>query len=290
MSTFRLISSDVKPLDRAIAQEFAELTPSPTERDLNVARLRMLRQKAEAGLLVTFHWARAKLGDQWLRMNGQHSSRMLTELNGEFPEGLFVHLDDYEVDSLEGLADLFRQFDDRKSGRSTTDVAGAYQGLFPDLAPCPKPIAKLGVDGVTWYRRFVVGTPLGTGDDVYRMFNNQDIHPFLLWLGELFSIKTPELRSAPVVGAMYATWIANTDECKRFWDHVARGGMEFEDNHPTTILDGWLKDAKERKFKEPLKPGQYYQGCIYAWNAYREDKSLKDIRADTRKSWHEPHM
>jgi hypothetical protein len=289
MATFHLLKSEVKPLTREIAKQFAEMTPSPTERDLNPQRLRMLQNKAENGELVTFHWATAKLGDKRLRMNGQHSSTMLTGLNGEFPEGLYVHLDDYEVDDEIGLAALFRQFDDRKSGRSASDVAGAYQGLFPDLQPVPKAIAKLGVEGIGWWRRFVEGAPVPSGDDLYKMFHEPGIHPFLVWLGSLFSIKTPELRKAQVVAAMYATFNANQAEAERFWERVAAGGMEYEDNHPTTILDAWLKAAKEGTLKDELKPAQFYQGCIYAWNAYREEKPIKDIKADTKKSWYTPH-
>jgi len=290
MATFRLVNSEVKPLTKALAEEFAGMEPSPTERDLNPQRLKMLQNKADQGLLITFQWARAKLGEKWLRMNGQHSSTMLNQMNGEFPEGLFVHLDDYEVDNLEGMADLFRQFDERKSGRTAQDVSGAYQGLFPDLQPVPKPIAKLGVEGVNWHKRTVEGVPAETGDNVYKLFSDPNLHPFLLWIATVFSMKTPELRRVQIVSAMYATWLANAKEAERFWDLVARGGVEFEDNNPTTVLDNWLKAAKAKELKDDLKPGQYYQGCVYAWNAFREEKALKEIRADTRKSWYEPHM
>ena len=83
--------------------------------------MKHLTTKAEAGQLVTFHWSVAKLGDKRLRMNGQHSSNMLCGLNGDFPKGLKVHIDEYEVPNKTSLALLFRQFDDRKSNRSPTD-------------------------------------------------------------------------------------------------------------------------------------------------------------------------
>jgi hypothetical protein len=72
--------------------------------------------------LIAFNWAVAKIGDKEYRVNGQHSSAVLSELNGEFPQGLKVHMDTYEVDSNDGLALLFRQFDSRKSGHTPTDV------------------------------------------------------------------------------------------------------------------------------------------------------------------------
>src|SRR6516162_3027268 len=134
MSDFRLVKSEVLPLTLKFAQEFRDLAPSPTERDLDPRHIQMLREKAEAGHLITFLWSRVKLpGGSWMRANGQHSSQMLCEMNGEFPDNLKVHLDEYEVEGTTGLAMLFRQFDDRKSGRTSADVSGAYQGLYDDL-------------------------------------------------------------------------------------------------------------------------------------------------------------
>lgn len=288
MPEFRLLQSEVKPLTLELATAFRDLEPSPTERDLNPSRLKMLRDKAENGLLITFHWAKARMGGKWLRVNGQHSATMLAELNGAFPDGLRVHLDEYEVDGPKGLAALFRQFDDRKSGRTAADVAGAYQNLEPALRDVPKPIGKIGVEGVAWFNRHVEGVPVAPGDGQYHLFNEPPLHIYLRWLGEVFSIKTPELKRVPVLAAMYATFVANEGEARKFWDQVARGGAEYEDNAATTVLDNWLKAAKEGE-DDKLKPAQYYQGCIYAYNAYREGKSIKDIKCDTRKAMLKPH-
>jgi hypothetical protein len=284
---FRLINSEVKTLTPELAQEFRDMEPSPTERDLNPGRVRHLKEKAEKGWLVTFHWGVARMGDRRMRMNGQHSSAMLSSLNGSFPDGLKVHLDEYEVGGFPGLANLFRQFDDRKSGRSTGDVAGAYQGLIPELKNVPKPTAKLGAEGICWYLRTVEAAEATSGDGQYTLFNNSMYHPFLQWLGELFTIKTPELKRAQIVSAMYATFLANQEAAKTFWTTVARGGVEFEDDAPETTLDNWLKDAREKKARQQLKPGHYYQGCIYAWNAHREEKTLKAIKYDTQKGFSE---
>jgi hypothetical protein len=287
MATFKLLKSEVKPLTRELAAQFRDMKPSPTERDLKPARLKHLREKAEAGHLVTFNWASAKMGGEVLRMNGQHSSNVLCELNGAFPENLFVHLDQYEVDGPEGLALLFRQFDARQSGRSAGDVAGAYQMLHPELHGVAKGVAKLGIEGVAWYSRAVEGAPVPTGDDIYDMFGRKSLYDFLLWLNELFTIKTPELSPVQVVAAMYATFIKNTEQAKKFWDQVARGGVEFENDAPATVLDAWLRKAKSGEMEERLKPAQYYQGSIYAWNAFRKDKPLESIKP-VAKNWYMP--
>ena len=60
---FTLAKSEVLPLTPDLARQFKEMDPSPTERDLNPARLKMLRDKADKGLLITFNWSTALLGD-----------------------------------------------------------------------------------------------------------------------------------------------------------------------------------------------------------------------------------
>ena len=196
-TSYRLVKSEVRDLTPELAEEFRNLEPSPTERELNPARIRHLRIKAEAGQLVTFHWSVARLGDKRLRMNGQHSSNMLCGLNGHFPKGLKVHIDEYEVPNKASLALLFRQFDDRKSNRSPSDVAGAYQGLYEELHDVPRGPAKMAVEAACWYDRHVEGLPSVSGDDQYVRFGEPGLHGFIRWVGELFSIKTPSCVGRP---------------------------------------------------------------------------------------------
>lgn len=284
---FRLVKSETKPLTIDLAREFNQLMPAPVERNLDTKRVNYLRERADAGTLVSFNWARVKLGKtgEVMRVNGQHSSTMLSSLNGNFPKGLYAHIDDYEVENEEGMALLFRQFDARQSGRSIGDVAGAYQNLEPALREIPKPIAKLGMEGLVWQQQHAVGVPVLKGDERFTQFSDTRYHPFLQWLGTVFSIKTPELKSIPVVAAMYGTHDANPKEAEAFWNSVARGGVEYDDTAPATVLDAWLKEARERK-RTDLKPANYYQGCIYAWNAHRKAQPLNSIKFDTKKGFH----
>jgi hypothetical protein len=67
------------------------------------------------GELISFQWATAKLDSKVYRVNGQHFSTMLARLNGNFRHNCVVHLDEFEVDSKDGLVNLFRQYDPRKT-------------------------------------------------------------------------------------------------------------------------------------------------------------------------------
>ena len=49
------------------------------------------------------------------------------------------------------------------------------------------------------------------------------------------------------------------------------------------MLDAFLKSIIEDKRKLDLKPANLYQACIYAWNAFREDKTITTVKYDTKK-------
>jgi|SRR5215469_2042771 len=288
---FHLVKSDTVPLTKELAERFRNMEPSPTEREIDGGRIRHLRQKADAGLLVPFDWASATLNGTEYRMNAQHSSAMLGQFDGNFPAGLTAHVDQYSVDSIEDLALLFRQFDDRKSSRSTADVSGAYQGLIPELRDVPRKTGKAAIEGVAWYLRMIEGVKTPAGDEVYRLFNDVVHHDFIRFLGETLSTKTPELFRAPVVAAIYGSHVASTTGARDFWFQVARGGIEYEEGAPSTALDTFLRAAHEKSDErlKNLKPANYFQGCIYAWNAYRDGRTIKDIRCDTKKGWNSIH-
>ena len=286
---FRLISSDTVPLTKALVDEMQALPPSPTERECSHKRKQFLRDRLNAGLFHPPHWVKAVVEGVTYRANGQHSSRMLAEANGSFPEGLKAHVDVFECDGMDGLALLFRQFDDRQSGRTPADVAGAYQGLEHDLADVPRFIGKLAVEAICWHRRNVKkqeSTP--NGDDRYVVFHEQQEHAFIKWVGDIFDGKYPTLMKPPIFAAIYATYLSDVDAADDFWREIITGGREYEDEYPTTVLADWYQRHHDHEFD--VKPRQLYQGAIYAWNALRDGKvQIRDIKSDIKKHLMQVH-
>jgi hypothetical protein len=95
---------------------------------------------------------------------------------------------------------------------------------------------------------------------------------------------------APLLSSENGTWVKNEREARKFWAEVARGGEEFAENAPSTILDAWLKAMVEKRGgKTELKPANLYQGCVHAWNAYREAKTIQNIKFDSRKGLYDVH-
>lgn len=276
-SHFKLIGSEVKDLTPDLAISFSTLPASNTERELKQKRIDYLRDRVLSGTAISFSWARATVADtgEVIRVNGHHSSSMLAVLDGNFPIGLKVHIDDYEVPNKESLALLFRQFDSRVSARSINDISGVYQGLQPALANVPKDAARAALDGAVWYLKKVVGEYVPTGDDRFDLFSRADMHPFIQMVGGIYTAKTPEF-STPVLGAMYGSWDREPTVAADFWPEVAAQGAGNEAPHPTTVLDAWLLDTHQKKVEKP-KEWEVYRACVIAWNAYRNHRSLARI-------------
>ena len=285
---FALLSSTVIPVTRELVQEYIGMERSPTERDVSRTRVKHLREKIDAGLAVTFHWVRAKClwdGGKLIRVNGQHSSTMLSELDGMMPTGLQVLQETYECKTGDALALLHQQFDDRKSARSTDDIAGVYQGLQPELSSVDKKLAKLAIDGYTWFQRSVEGVPTRVGDAAYSLFGDSHLHPFVKWIGEVNTTKTRELQNRPTAAAMYATFASDETGAREYWDLVSRGGDLDEVDLPQTVLAKWLLGLYEGTVDpDDFKTANVFQGCAYAWNAHKDGKRIQDIRWSIKKN------
>jgi hypothetical protein len=283
-ATFRLVKSETVPLTDEVLETFRALPASPTERVFKESRAKHLESKVLAGNAIPFIWAKAQYDGKEYRMNGQHSSAMLADLNGQRPEGLMVHLDTYAVDDGQGLVRLFRQFDDRKSMRDAADVAGAYQMLESELKDLQTAHAKRAIEGIAWYDRYVQGVPTPVGDDQYALFHDVTVHPFLKWTDGIYDIKTKELEKVPIHAAMWGTFTTNQAMAQSFWGSVARAGKLEDDSHPTTKLDEWLRSIAGKE-TIGVKTAEIYQGCIFAWNAYRRDAQVVKIKYDTSKGF-----
>jgi hypothetical protein len=47
--------------------------------------------------------------------------------------------------------------------------------------------------------------------------------------------------------------------------------------------------VEKRGAKNELKPANLYQGCVFAWNAHREGKTIQTIRFDAKKGLYTVH-
>ena len=284
---FKRLKSETLILSRDKAVQAArdhQLLPnSPTERELEPKRVKELVGRLKDGVWIPCSWATVEFNGVKYRMNGQHSSHAMLEAADYLPDELAIHLDHYRAETGEQMAALFRQFDARFSARSKADVSGAYQGLIPEIRGISRGKAKLCIEGVAWYERAIEGLPVPSGDELYSMFFANKYHGFIRWADKILSIKTPEMQRAPIVGAMYATFIASESGAQEFWSHVAKQDLA-DDSDPRSVLAAELVRVKEgQKDAQPPTPAEFYAKCVKAWNAFRSGDKIRSLNVNTKK-------
>jgi hypothetical protein len=274
---FKLINSETVDVTPQLAADFASMAASQTERDLSSKRLNYLKDAILGGTAIAFTWAKAKIAEtgETYRVNGHHSSTMLSRLNGEMPSGLKAHIDTYEVPDKESLGRLFQQIDSRQSARTIADISGAWQGLQDDLVAVPKDAARKAIEGHIWFQKNKVGNEVPTGDSRFSLFSDQTLHPFIKMAGRVLSLKTPEF-TTPVVAAMFGAFERNPEEAEKFFGDVAKQGGGNDAHHPASVLDAWLIDAREQREDKPKEQEVYYAAAL-AWNAFRNHRDLDRI-------------
>ena len=168
-------------------------------------------------------------------------------------------------------------------------MSGVYQGLHDELAGVSRKVAKLSIDGYAWYQRNVEKIPqTPLGDDVYASFNNKGLYPYILWLNDLFKSKSKEMQYPAIVAAIVGTYMINEGAARAFWEDVVNIPNGEDETTPQTVLSNWLIGIKAEKIERP-DPANLYQGCIYAWNAYRDNKPVNAIRDDIKKHFFAIH-
>ena len=287
ISGWRRLHSETFLLGGEKAREFAiihnSLPASPTERPIEPDRIKRLRAVLLEGRAISFAWSTVVFQGKTYRMNGQHSSQVLAKLDSPLPEAMVFHVDRYEAETKEGMGDLFCQFDARWSSRSRGDVAGAYQGLVEGVAGCARDKAKLAIEGVLWFRRWREKVPVETDDKAYKLFFEESLHPFIKFVDEVLSIKTPEMKNPGVMAALYETFSLRNEEAARaFWKHVALDD-QTDDTRPSSVLSKELVAIKEKARGESTPRAEIYGKCVKAWNAFRAGEVITSLKVNIKK-------
>lgn len=276
---FKLIESKQVGMTHDLAEEFRTMKGSSTERPLNIRRTEHLTEKMQAGLAVPFRWAKARYPNgEEVRVNGQHSSHAVGELNGAFPENMAVTIDVYHVDNDSDAIELFRQFDDRKSGRTPVEVCNAYKNARPGLKGLVTEDLKVVVEGEAWHRRQIEKVYSPDGDDRYKLLNLDEMEDVFIWGSKVLTEGCKEIRSPYITAAMIATYRAEADRARSFWRSVANEAMDTKGEDPAAVLFDWIQAYRNKELKKQPGAKEVYNGCIYAWREDGKDNDISMIR------------
>jgi hypothetical protein len=285
----------VSPLTIEDILKHANLEQAPFERPLNEKRVEFLMNKVRSGLAVPFNWTEAVLKgntdidkesvDNTFRINGQHSSEALKRLHelGELPKGLIAVISTFEINSMEGAANLFAQLDHRGSARTELDVYGSFKDTHEELRNISRKIGLRALKAWAWHEREVEGVKVPVNDDLPFRYSDEGLWPWLLFCGEMVNSSAVHKhihQRDSILAAIYACFLVDRDAAHIFWSAVCRQGGIFsdEEQHPAVTLADWLvKQCGDNK-DDDVAPAGFYRACIIAWNAYRSGKPMANVR------------
>jgi hypothetical protein len=288
---FRVRSCTVKPLTMQLAAEFSLMEGSWSERKLNEKHVAALKDRVLKGWAVPFNWVTMKLPPDELhpeghvlRINGFHSSTALARMNGAFPEGLLISHTELEGGGIGAAPLAFRQFDAMVSARTRQEISNAYLQIEPELRGLDPQMARVGLEGISWFRHKVRGEQVERGDDLYKDFADPAYHPYLKMLqGVIGEPKTqPALKRSAVWGAFYGMFLLDEHDAKEFLTKVIHTLPEERDNgpsEPAKALSAWLHEvivdhSKLNSDHSAIEPHQIYNACVIGWRAFRDNRVM----------------
>lgn len=223
--------------------------------------------------------------DGEFRMNGQHCVWAVSELYQLDPnvDTVEVRHIRYQCKTDYDLRQLYASIDRGKS-RTSTHVALSYLGDTPELAGFR--------DGIVRYLVGGLGMFLWEGEQGRR--RDMDERCYLL-LSEYLDLgrKVGQFMKAHggrdeyrfyrigVVGAMFATFNRAVSDSKEFWEAVVTG-INLTRSSPMLKLRNFLVRISSTTIpmSERLRATDenIYRACLLAWNAYRDDRTLEQLK------------
>lgn len=274
----------------ALAKEWATMRPCPGDRGLSKHRLAAYRKKAAAGQFRSpVVWGRALAVETGLvyRVNGKHTSTVFAEM--AVPPDVYVSVHEWRCDTLADVAELYATFDSREGVRSVADVTAPFAAAVPALADLNRRFVSAAVSGIWYYK---LGDKYASVSAEARAQVLSAEVDFVLFLNDLcYSAArgpgmTPlqKLGRMPVIAAVYGTFKKDSDAAAQFWT-----GVRDETSPTLEAPDRALADFLKTHRLATTAGGpmaKQYQGsareflakCVYAWNAWREDRLVKQFR------------
>ncbi len=264
------IGSDHVHLTQLLAHEFASLPGCVGERPLKMSRLRELELKLREGRFHTPRWATVQIDGRLLRLDGQHSSKMLAGIDDDFPK-MDVDILRFSADSELEVAFKFADFDPRGSTRSSGEVINAHARIHENLSAVSNNSLLRLISGVAYAKGLVEGN-LVREFDRPRLLHDPDVQEFLLWGDSIAREAT--MKRAGIVAAMWVTWSKFGSSATPFWLHV-RDGDEERKCASRRLFEGLLGLAATGSRSHDWDPRQTYAKAILAWNASIRKRSTR---------------
>lgn len=279
--------------NRALINHFYEMERVPRERPLSERRMMLYERIYRSGHFRSVTWASALCVETNCvnRVNGQHTSTMLSKIPDPLPYPFHVTVERYICDTLADLANLYNTFDSSMASRTISDINLSFASTIPELReidPRTINLATTAISEEKWEEHELRKVP--PAERAEELFDNTD---FVLWLYRDILLRNHgrsqtatgshgsilPVRRTSVIRAMLSTYRKNKAAATEFWEAV-RDETEPDRNAPTRMLTRYLNSislgggssTKGDKSKRIVVKREVYVKCILAWNAWRTNE------------------
>jgi len=260
------INVKIVPLTLEIAKHFSRMTTLQGDRDPDsakgVRRVAWLSTQLKAGQFYSPVWSTVQVSDEnnkKYRVDGGHSSQMLTMAGSYFPKDMNVTIREFRAPHIGAARDLYEQFDQARSTRTVADFIKCRAGYVPKLVNISPTAIDVAIRGIAFHLCL-------HNTNGYDRLDFIPMYPdFIVWSGILTG--TRHLQKSGVIGAAFATWAFDETLANEFWTMVREEAGKTKEC-PTRVLAKFLQDILlDRSIQWP--PRALYVKCCHAWNAWR---------------------
>jgi len=269
----KLVSAKTERITTALAKKFRDMQPTPPrDRPLGKGRINFLKNEIDANRFRLPVWAAVYCiaTECFHRLNGQHTSTIFCE---KMPAGQLVHVEYFECDTVDEIAELYSTFDHTNGSRKPSELNQIVAGTRPVLRDVPAATINNSVTGISYA---IWNDHFSSQMASKRCAVIQENVKFILWLNNILdgykgvrNFVKP-LRRGGVVAAMYKTWQECPDTATAFWRNIRDESAPSDD--PTRDLARWLRGSRCREYIPSSKYTavgirELYCRSILAWNA-----------------------
>ncbi len=260
------LGTSIVKLTRQLVKELSGLPVFKGDRPFMKKRQAFLAERYASGLFYAPRFAVATMDGKRYRMNGRHSTSMLSEVSGGLPGNLMAVIDEWKCDEPADLAVCFAQYDDRRSNRTPPEITNAHARVHSELDHISRTILCVIVNGLTYGLEDGKGMTAITADNRAALLHqHQD---FVLWAAPLVGSRT--MSRVGVVGAMFRTYASDINDATLFWRWAANEDHP-DRKHPSRVLARFLIETARPGVhgRKVITARMYYVKCVHAWNAFR---------------------
>lgn len=274
-----------------LATEFAEMDAVNIDRPLSERRLQVYERMVRAGGFRPVTWAKAYCleTDQHYRVNGKHTSTLLSRLDLKAVPDQHVIIEEYDCETLADVAQLYATYDSKTMTRTAGDINHSFAVTIPEMKDMERGVVNLLVAALDYEQNpstnYGGGTAAGktAAEKAEALFDNVEV---CQWVTQIVpsrggGSKHSHLCRTPVVAAMMGTWRKSRADATKFWLAVTNETGPSP-TLPDRKLARWLLQMKvggggrggsdtPKRFK--ALPKEFYVKCVHAWNAWRKDET-----------------